>query len=67
VPLIIISFIVPGIADLGQKAGRLLAGTAGLAYLSTITAGIITFFITLGREDTFLKCVSTRWVMNRLF
>ena len=24
-------------------------------------------FIVLGREDTFLKCVSTRWVMNRLF
>ena len=24
-------------------------------------------FIDLGREDTFLKCVSTRWVMNRLF
>lgn len=45
VPLIIISFIVPGIADLGQKAGRLLAGTAGLAYLSTISAGIIAFFI----------------------
>lgn len=47
VPLIIISFIVPGIADLGQKAGRLLAGTAGLAYLSTITAGIIAFFISI--------------------
>jgi len=24
-------------------------------------------FIVLRREDTFLKCVSTRWVMNRLF
>ncbi len=24
-------------------------------------------FIFLEREDTFLKCVSTRWVMNRLF
>lgn len=47
VPLIIISFIVPGIADLGQKAGRLLAGTAGLAYLSTISAGIIAFFISI--------------------
>lgn len=47
VPLIIISFIVPGIADLGKKAGRLLAGTAGLAYLSTVTAGIIAFFISI--------------------
>ncbi|WP_017470888.1 dicarboxylate/amino acid:cation symporter [Amphibacillus jilinensis] len=47
VPLIIVSFIVPGIADLGKKAGRLLAGTAGLAYASTITAGIIAFFISV--------------------
>ncbi len=47
VPLIIISFIIPGIADLGQKAGRLLAGTAGLAYLSTLAAGIIAFFISV--------------------
>ncbi|MBM7539886.1 dicarboxylate/amino acid:cation symporter [Amphibacillus cookii] len=47
VPLIIVSFIVPGIADLGKKAGRLLAGTAGLAYASTITAGMIAFFISM--------------------
>ncbi len=47
VPLIIIGFIAPGIAELGAKAGRLLAGTAGLAYLSTIAAGIAAFFISL--------------------
>ncbi len=45
VPLIIIGFIVAGIAELGSKAGKLLAGTAGLAYASTIVAGIIAFFI----------------------
>ncbi len=45
VPLIIIGFIVAGIAELGAKAGRLLAGTAGLAYASTLIAGIVAFFI----------------------
>ncbi len=45
VPLIIIGFIVAGIAELGSKAGRLLAGTAGLAYGSTLIAGTAAFFI----------------------
>ena len=40
IPLIIIGFIVPGIADLGGKAGKLLGVTVGLAYLSTLLAGI---------------------------
>ena len=47
VPLIIIGFIVAGIAELGAKAGKLLAGTAGIAYISTIIAGIAAFFIAL--------------------
>lgn len=47
VPLIIIGFIVPGIAELGSKAGKLLAGTAGMAYLSTLAAGIAAFFISI--------------------
>lgn len=47
VPLIILGFIIPGIAELGSKAGKLLAGTAGIAYLSTISAGIVAFFISI--------------------
>lgn len=47
VPLIILGFIIPGIAELGAKAGKLLAGTAGIAYLSTISAGIVAFFISI--------------------
>lgn len=39
IPLIIIGFIVPGIADLGGKAGKLLGVTVVLAYLSTLFAG----------------------------
>ena len=43
IPLIIIGFIAPGIADLGKSAGRLLGITAGIAYLSTIIAGSLAF------------------------
>lgn len=44
IPLIIIAFIAPGIAQLGKGAGKLLAGTTGLAYGSTIIAGLLAFF-----------------------
>lgn len=43
IPLIIIGFIVPGIADLGISAGKLLALTAGVAYCSTIIAGTVAY------------------------
>ena len=44
IPFIIIGFVAPGIADLGKGAGKLLGLTAGIAYLSTITAGTLAFF-----------------------
>lgn len=43
IPLIIIGFIVPGIADLGTGAGKVLGVTAGFAYLSTICAGSLAY------------------------
>ena len=43
IPLIIIGFIAPGIGELGRGAGRLLGVTTGLAYLSTIIAGLLAF------------------------
>lgn len=45
IPLIIIGFIVPGIATLGNNSGKILMITTILAYISTIVAGIIAFFI----------------------
>lgn len=45
VPFIIIGFIVPGIARLGKGSGRLLGISTGVAYLSTILAGLIAFFV----------------------
>lgn len=43
IPCIILAFVTPGIADLGSKSGRLLLITGGIAYLSTITAGLLAF------------------------
>lgn len=45
IPLIIIAFIVPGIATLGKNSGKVLIFTTILAYISTIIAGIAAFFI----------------------
>lgn len=52
IPLIIIGFVAPGIGDLGAGAGKLLAITAALAYISTIisgTAAYLTSMIVLPR------------------
>jgi len=45
IPLIIIGFIVPGIAHLGKGAGKLLGITATTAYISTIIAGSLAFTV----------------------
>src|SRR5690606_14397521 len=43
IPLIIIGFIVPGIAELGQGAGHSLALTAGIAYAFTVFSGLLSY------------------------
>lgn len=45
IPLIIMGFVIPGIADLGTEAGKLLAITAGIAYCSTVIFGSLAFFV----------------------
>jgi len=45
IPLIIIGFVAPGIADLGAGAGKTLAQTTGIAYLSTVIAGSLAFLV----------------------
>lgn len=54
VPLIIIGFIVPGIAKLGQGSGKLLGLATVFAYGSTIFAGIMAFFVARGLLPTFI-------------
>lgn len=43
IPLIIIGFVVPGIADLGEGAGKTLAITTAVAYISTVIAGSLAY------------------------
>lgn len=43
IPFIIIGYVAYGIADLGKGAGKLLLLTVGIAYLSTVLAGLLAF------------------------
>ena len=45
IPLIIIGFIVPGIASLKGKSGRGLFITTAIAYTSTIFAGLLAYIV----------------------
>ncbi len=55
VPLIILGFIAPGIAKLGQGSGKLLGLATGVAYASTIIAGILAFFVATIVLPNFMK------------
>lgn len=44
IPLIILGFVAPAIADIGAKAGKMLVFTALLAYGATLMAGFISYF-----------------------
>ncbi len=45
IPLIIVGFVTPGIADLGTGAGKTLGITAGIAYGSTVSFGTLAFVV----------------------
>lgn len=47
IPLIIVGLIVPAIAKLGDKAGRLLLYTVAIAYGSTLFAGFSSYFASM--------------------
>lgn len=44
IPLIIVGFVSPAIADLGKQAGRMLVFTALLAYAFTLFSGFASYF-----------------------
>lgn len=44
IPLIIVGFVTPSIADVGSKAGKLLVFTVVLAYGATLFAGFLSYF-----------------------
>jgi Na+/H+-dicarboxylate symporter len=45
IPLLILFYVTSGIASLPKNSGKLLSKTVGLAYLSTLGAGIIAYMV----------------------
>lgn len=45
IPLLILGFVAPAIAEIGNQAGKMLILTAVLAYLSTTLAGFMSFWV----------------------
>lgn len=45
IPLLIIGFVAPAIAEVGNKAGKVLLLTVVLSYISTTAAGMMGFFV----------------------
>ena len=43
IPLIILGFVAPAIADIGARAGKMLVATALLAYVFTLFAGFLSY------------------------
>lgn len=44
IPLIIVGFVTPAIAEVGARAGKLLVATVLLAYFATFFAGMLAYF-----------------------
>lgn len=49
IPLLIVGYVAPAIADIGTGAGKMLVFTVALAYLATFLSGMFGFFV----ADTF--------------
>ncbi len=64
VPLIIIGFIAPGIAQLGSESGKLLGLATFFAYFSTLVAGILAFFTASRILPNFISAQSDSGVSN---
>lgn len=43
IPLIILGLVIPSIADIGRKAGKMLLLTVAIAYGSTVLSGLISY------------------------
>ena len=48
VPLIIIGLVTPAIAETGRRAGKMLLVTVGIAYTSTLLAGLFSYSVSAG-------------------
>ncbi|MBC7005187.1 dicarboxylate/amino acid:cation symporter [Photobacterium sp. BZF1] len=55
IPLLILFYVTSGIASLPKNSGKLLSKTVGLAYLSTLGAGILAFLVAKSLFPTLLS------------
>lgn len=55
IPLIIVGFVAPAIADIGKQAGKMLLVTALIAYIATIVSGFISLAV---GESLFPKMIT---------
>lgn len=55
VPLIIVGLVAPAIAETGRGAGKMLLLTVSIAYISTLSAGFLGYFVSIA---TFPSLVS---------
>ena len=64
VPLIIIGFIAPGIAQLGSGSGKLLGLATFFAYFSTIVAGVLAYFVASSVLPNFIDAKNSSDISN---
>ena len=60
IPLIILSFVTVGMAELGKKANRLFGITLLLAYGTTVISGFLTYFIGRAKITTLIQPITLR-------
>ncbi len=48
IPLLIVGFVAPAIADLGKQAGKMLVVTVIIAYMMTFCSGMLAYFTASG-------------------
>ena len=63
IPLIILGFVAPAIADIGRNAGKMLVATAAIAYLATICSGFLSFAV---GDTIFPKLITPRPLSEEL-
>ncbi|MGI6181549.1 MAG: dicarboxylate/amino acid:cation symporter, partial [Agathobaculum sp.] len=67
IPLIILSFITVGMADLGKKANRLFGLTLLLAYGTTVLSGIFTFLVGKAALPAFIQPITGELLESNAF
>ena len=67
IPFMIIGFVVTGISDLRQGAGKLLGITTLIAYLSTIIAGSLAYLMATNIFFSLSFLISTFIIYSPLF